>query len=308
MNRFLLTAAALVFAPLAAQATSLHPDTFDKTVTGKVQITPIMCITTPCYPIVELVTDAGERYAIKGSMLRDVESLAGQGYITVTGSTLSGGLDVEALAPGKSKSFVTGTVKDVSVCNTAMPADCQYAVELHALDGKIISITDEKVAKGLSKMDGALVSVKGTVTNTPCPPGTVCIQLYKPTLWPLAGANIWVRGALSDAMSAVFWAPGVEIPRYFAGFPNGNQANVYTSKNWSSRYGADAWLSGAFDAEGKFRATKAGLGIYVDVPFTPWDASTAVGSNVSRDASTEGGAVASTQQAGGAAGAGMKRD
>jgi hypothetical protein len=278
--------------------------------TGKVKLTQVMCIRAPCYPIVELVGDDGSSMNIRGEMLRDVESLRGK-EITVKGLVSNGSMNVSAVAPGRSKDFVTGTVRNTTSCNKMLPPVCNYSVDIVTADGGVVRVTDEKYAKGLSQLDGATVSIKGTVTNTPCPPGMMCIQLYQPTLWPLNGANIWVKGRISDALIATTWAEGVEAPRYYIGFPNGGESFLYTNKMWHDRIDADAWFSGAFDGE-KFRATKAGYGMVPDPlvdPFFPWGGNESTGSNVGLNDDTDGDVVVAggASSAAGAQSAGMAR-
>lgn len=308
-----LVAALFTAAPLAAFAQPVAENLAHKTITGRIKVTPVLCVTTPCYPLVEIVDDNSNRTSIRGNLLRDVESLAGQGDVTVQGWTSGGSLDVTALAPGRGKSFVTGVVTDLTYCESPDDAStCDYAVELQPLDGgEPVRITQEKTARGLSKMDGAIVSVKGTRTNTPCPPSAaVCIQLYQPTLWPHPQANVWVKGNLSDALIATTWAPGVEPARYFARFQNGNEGLVYTTKNWANRLGTDVWMSGSFDGD-KFRATKAGRSVWTDeipVEPMPWDGVPLSGTNVQRGQATDAVAGADRPAAGGAQGAGMARN
>lgn len=313
MTRAVL-AALLVAAPLTAlaQPAGIPGELEHRTITGRIAVTQVMCIRAPCYPMVEIVDDAGNRTSIGGTLLRDVESLAGQGDVTVKGWSSGGSLDVNAVAPGRSKNFVTGVVKDLTFC--ASPEDastCSYAVELQPLDGGApVRITEPKTARGLSRMDGAIVSVKGSVTNTPCPPGQMCIQLFQPTLWPHSQANVWVKGNLSDALIATLWPAGVEPARYFARFPNGNEGFVYTTKNWSNRLGTDVWMAGRFDGD-KFRATKAGRTVWTDevVEPMPWDGPVPLaGSNVPRDACTDAVAAVQGPATSGAASAGMARD
>lgn len=304
-----LFAALLALAPLAAQAApTAEPAETYGTFTGRVKITQVMCIRAPCPPIVEIVGDDGEVLHVRGSMLRDVESLRGK-EITVKGNVRGGSMDVSALAPGRSKSFVTGTVRNTTVCTRSLPPQCRYSVDIVTADGGVVKVTDEKFAKGLSQLDGATVSIKGTVTNTPCPPGRVCIQLYQPTLWPDSQANIWVKGTLENAYHIMLYQPGVEYANYFLRFPNGGQTAVFTKKNWSDRVDSEAWYSGSFDGD-KFRATKAGYGMVPDPaiqPF-PWSIGANDGSNVSRDASTDGAVSATPAGAQAAQGAGMLRD
>ena len=306
----LLATTLLALAPIAAQAApSAEPAEVYGSFTGRVKITQVMCIRAPCYPIVEVIGDKGEVMHVRGEMLRDVESLRGK-EITIKGDVSNGtSMNVTAVAPGRSKSFVTGTVRNTTVCTRSLPPQCRYSVDIVTPDGGVVKVTDEKYAKGLSELDGATVSIKGNVTNTPCPPGQVCIQLYQPTLWPDSQANIWVKGKLSPAYHIMLYQPGVEYAKYFLGFPNGNQAAVFTKKNWNDRIDADAWFSGKFDGD-KFRATTAGYGMVPDPaidPFLPWNGGVADGSNVPRDASTDG-AVVATPAVKQAEGAGMLRD
>ena len=310
-----LIAALLALAPAAALAAPVEEPTESfEAVTGAVRITPILCIRAPCPPIVEVVSKDGTSVAIRGPMLRDVESLRGK-EITVKGRLSSDGvMNVTGVVPGRSKEFVTGVVKDTTVCDRMVPPSCRYSVEIHTPDGGVVRVTDEKYAEGLAKLDGATVSIKGTVTNTPCPPGRICIQLYQPTLWPHPKANIWVKGELSPAYHIALYQPGVELSKYFLGFPNGNALPVFTGKNWNDRVERDAWFAGRFDGE-KFRATRAGYPVVPDPivePIFPWTGTgpTSGGANVTRAADTDGEAVAAGGEAatGEAAAAGMLRD
>ena len=299
-------------APAAAFATSPVPaDTFGS-LTGTVKITTVYCIRAPCPPMVSVEGANGVSVAITGALLRDVESLRGK-EITVKGLVSGHTMNVTAVAPGRSHNFVTGTVRNTTVCDRMIPATCRYSVDLEQLDGSVIKVTDEKMAKGLSTLDGALVSVKGNVTNTPCPPGQMCIQLYQPTLWPDHRANIWVRGNLSHAYHTMeVTYPPTEKAKYFLGFPNGGAAAVFTGKNYQNLVERDAWFSGSFDGD-KLRVTKSGYAVVPDpaISIFPWSGGVVDGgSNVPLDSDTNGGAavVAATGSVGAAQGAGILRD
>lgn len=308
-----LFATLLALVPVAAfAAPSEAPETYGA-FTGKVKLTQVMCIRAPCYPIVEVVGDDGSTMHVRGEMLRDVESLRGK-EITVKGLVSNGSMNVSAVAPGRSKDFVTGTVRNTTVCDRMIPATCRYSVDIETPEGGVIKVTDEKYAKGLSELDGATISIKGKVTNTPCPPGQICIQLYQPTLWPMSGAHIWVKGRLSHAFHTMeVTDPPQEKAKYFLEFPNGSAAAVFTSKNWNNLVERTAWFSGAFDGD-KFRATKSGYAVIPDPivePIFPWSNGgvTGGGSNVGLNDSTDGAVVAGgANSAAGAQAAGMARE
>lgn len=309
----LLSATLLFLAPAAALATSPVPEDTYGSLTGKVKITQVMCIRAPCPPIVEVVADSGVSVSVHAEMLRDVESLRGK-EITVKGLVSGHSMNVTAVAPGRSHDFVTGTVRDTTVCDRMIPANCRYGVDLVTADGGVVKVTDEKYAKGLASLDGATVSIKGKVTSTPCPPGQMCIQLYQPTLWPMSGANIWVKGRLSHAFHTMeVTDPPVEKAKYFLEFPNGSASAVFTGKNWNGLVERTAWFSGAFDGD-KFRATKSGYAVVPDPivePIFPWSNGgvTGGGSNVGLNDSTDGAVVAGgASSAAGAQAAGMARE
>lgn len=308
----LLATLLLTLAPALAFATSPVPENTYGSLTGKVKITPVMCIRAPCPPIVEVVADTGVSVSIRGAMLRDVESLRGK-EVTVKGMISGHSMNVTAVAPGRSHDFVTGVVNDTTVCDRMVPANCRYSVDIQTADGGVVKVTDEKYAKGLASLDGATVSIKGKVTNTPCLPGQICIQLYQPTLWPMSQAHIWVKGRLSHAFHTMdVTYPPAEKSKYFLEFANGNAAAVFTGKNWNGLVEREAWFSGAFDGD-KFRATRSGHAVIPDPivePIFPWSNGgvTGGGLNIDLDDSTNGAVASGTASAAAAQGAGMLRD
>ena len=304
--------ALLVFAaPAVAFATSPVPDNTFGSLTGTVKITPVVCVRTPCPPMVTVEGANGVSVRVTGELLRDVESLRGK-EITVKGVVSGHTMNVSAVAPGRSQDFVTGIVHNTTVCDRMVPANCRYSFDIEQIGGGIIKVTDEAFAKGLSQLDGALVSVKGNVTSGPCRAGQICIALYQPTLWPDHRANIWVRARLSPAyhtMEAVY--PPVEHAKYFGEFANGNSSAIFTGKNYDKLIDRDVWFSGAFDGD-KFRVTKSGSPVVPDPivePIFPWsNGGVTGGSNVSIGANTNGGDAVASGSAGAAQGAGMLRD
>ncbi len=293
-------------ASASAGATSLHPDTFaaPATFSGRVVVEKRMCVTTPCYNGVYLVPNGSDnRLPIDGPFRADLEAFDGQ-LVTAKGMNRIGGFKVEEFAPGKSPSFITGKVVDVTNCPPN--AFCAPKMAIETAGGVTYDVADDAMAMNLAGLVGATVTLRGEYKNQPLGP---MLPAFKTVFQPNKKANVMVRGKLSPlfhimagGVQPMIYLPGHEWPRYGLDFGNGTLP-VYSSKNWWNRNEMTVWVSGTFDG-GKFRSKKASRGFAEELPWMPTPLATE-GSNVARGDATTG--IPQSGAASAATGGGQRR-
>ncbi len=268
------------------------------TQTGRVVATPVICVTWPCPPLVELVS--GDRRAvITGPLASEIAAFSGR-IVTVRGNRYDASTgwanEVEALdfVPGRATEFVTGEVRSDFDCSGDRTGECKPIAWLDLSDGERVQIPNAEVAKTLMAVNGAKVKMKGRFGTGTCGAGISC-RTFQPT-----SRRISVEGILDAPLSTL---PGLPPSTYVLLFPNGTSIDVDTRSNLVDRLRGRLWLTGRIDdADGpaRFRAVSASRAVFDYV-----GAVMSEGANPGRHDATRGGAPIPTTAP--ATGAGQRR-
>ncbi len=300
-----LVLAASILCPSLSHATSLLRGS---SVTGTIEVSYPRCVDASCRPIVHLRA-GDEIWEVTGEYFRDLEAFHRK-TVTVQGRKDTGNgerkLDVVGFAPGRSREFVTGVVRDTSGCDRTIPSHCHYSVEIQTSWGMPIKVLDPALAQELSQLDGATVTVRGTVARPRCPPGARCMGGGPLELVPTAGSNLSVKGVLKTLLHTTeVREPGFENATHGLALPNGAFVPVYAKYRWTDRIDSTVWLTGRFDGR-KLHVTRASKSIKPDeLPIDLGSGSPADGANVARGADTDGAAEIPGTEDG--QGAGLRR-
>ncbi len=275
-----LLALALVLAPAAAFAAPT-------TVTGKVSVLQPRCFRAPCPKVVRIVDADGKSYGIAGDLKDDVKAFDGK-TITVKAENDSGLLDVKGFLPGKNPDFITGRI-ETQVPRCAPNMRC--APKVYVNDGSRRVLVPSPDSWKYLSLDGALVTIPGTVFQTRCAPNARCIG-SEPTLRPTPDRNVIIRGRLEKLPH------GMNGQTHTLTFENGESILV-SGKQWADRDGLTVWLSGKMGTErisgqpmliSKVASQPVAGEPVICFPFGPNGG--ADGSNVSRGADTDGAVAA----------------
>lgn len=314
MKKMILSAM-MALVPGTALATSLHPDTFQYAeFTGRVKVETIFCVTYPCPPRVYLEGKDGSQVTIKGELLRDVEAFAGK-VVTVKGTKYDASIDFTSgivatdFAPGPWTNFVTGRVVDLADCPPN--AMCAPQLGLEALDGTVTPIAGSmEYETKLSALIGATVTLRGRQEIEPacdlCMGGQLVFR-------PNEEANVYLKGRLSPAYHImVVPEPGQEFAEHFLELPNGRAVPLF-GEGHHDKNDRTVWVAARFEHDYRganiLRIRGVSEGVIPDpaIEPLPWDVASAQGSNVDRNADTDGAVSGSASSGTASTGGGATR-